>query len=251
MIAERVRWFLLAVGLAACGGGAKNVAVAPEPAPAAADAGSDEATSDAGVAQADDDAGAAQAVTSLPPLPPSAPADAGAPPAKPTGGEDGARALLAQFVAPTADHAALTKSLRPTTPDYRALFDARTAAKIEAAQAKDWDSNKAVIKPKPSQTEVKVWAATGAELAHGDGNAKEFPGDYKKLAKHLVPTATYFRFKFVEPGKETGTAYDGLAFVNGHWVIVPKPWRALEAKHASSDDDEPEKPVKKKPKKKK
>src|SRR5690606_9226881 len=96
--------------------------------------------------------------------------------------------------------------------------------------AKDWDSNKAVIKPKPGQTEVKVWSATGADLANGTGNAVEFPGGYKKIAKHLAPTVLFFRFKFVEAGKETGTAYDGLAFINGHWVIAPKPWRAIEGK---------------------
>ena len=44
---------------------------------------------------------------------------------------------------------------------------------------------------------------------------------------------------------------DGLAFVNGHWVIAPKPWRAIEGK--TSVDDEPapthdKPPPKKKPK---
>src|SRR5262245_15725340 len=37
--------------------------------------------------------------------------------------EDGAQRLLKQFVAPDADHAALTRSLRPTAGDYRAMFD--------------------------------------------------------------------------------------------------------------------------------
>ena len=160
------------------------------------------------------------------------------------GNEDGARALLAQFVAPDADHGAQTRSLRPTSNDYKTLFDAKTAAKIEAAQAKDWDSNKAVIKPKPGQTEVKVWSATGSDLAKGAGNAKEFPDGYKKVAKHLAPSALFFRFKFVEAGKETGTAYDGLAFVNGHWVIAPKPWRAIEGKSGGGMEDEDAAPAK-------
>ncbi len=154
------------------------------------------------------------------------------------GNDDGARALLAQFVAPNADHLALTRSLRPTSADYKTMFDAKTASKIEAAQAKDWDSNKAVIKPKAAQTEIKVWSATGADLAKGTGNAKEFPAGYKKVAKHLAPSVLFFRFKFVEPGKDTGTAYDGLAFVNGHWAIAPKPWRAMEGKAGSMEEEE-------------
>jgi hypothetical protein len=157
------------------------------------------------------------------------------------GTDDGARELLSQFVAPNADHAALTRALRPTAGDYKVLFDAQTAPKIEAEQAREWNSNKAVIKPKPGQTEVKVWSATGSDLSKGTGNAKEFPGGYKKIAKHLAPDVLFFRFKFVEPGKDTGTAYDGLAFINGRWVIAPKPWRALEGKGGGTDSDADEK----------
>ena len=47
------------------------------------------------------------------------------------GTEEGAQALLKQFVSPDADHAALTRSLRPTAGDYRAMFDAATAPKVE------------------------------------------------------------------------------------------------------------------------
>jgi hypothetical protein len=94
------------------------------------------------------------------------------------------------------------------------------------------------IKPKPNQTEVKLWSATGTDLAAGKGNAKAFPRGYKKIAKHLAPGVTFYRFKFVESGKDTGTAYDGLAFVNGHWVIAPKPWRALEGGKANDRDDD-------------
>jgi hypothetical protein len=171
------------------------------------------------------------------------------------GNEEGAQALLRQFVAPDADHAALTRSLRPTSSDYKTLFDAPTAAKIEAAQAKDWNSGKAIIKPKANQTEVKIWSATGADIASGKGNAKEFPGGYKKLGKHLAAAVTFFRFKFVETGKEVGTAYDGLAFVNGHWVIAPKPWKAIDGGKGGDDDEgggeeTPKPKPKKKPKKK-
>jgi hypothetical protein len=164
------------------------------------------------------------------------------------GDEEGAEALLKQFVAPNADHMALTRSLRPTTSDYKAMFDATAAAKVEASQAKDWDTNKAVIKPKPNQTEVKLWSASGADLAAGKGNAKEFPGAYKKVAKHLAPTVLFYRFKFVESGKESGTAYDGLAFVNGRWVIAPRPWRAFESGKTSDDEESADPPPKPKPK---
>lgn len=144
------------------------------------------------------------------------------------GSEESARTLLKQFVDPKADHVSLSKSLRPTSADYKSMFDSQTAAKVEAAHAKDWDGGKMVIKPKDAkQSEIKIWGATGAELASGGGNASQFPGGYKKIGQHLAPTVTFYAFKFVQPGKETGMAFDGLAFVNGHWVIAPKPWHGL------------------------
>lgn len=171
------------------------------------------------------------------------------------GTEEGAKALLAQFVAADADHVALTRSLKPTTNDYKALFDSETAKKVETGQSKDWASGKAAVRPKQGQTEVKLTSATGADIASWSGNAKEFPAGYKKIGKHLSPTVTFFRFKFVEPGKDTGTAYDGLAYVNGHWVISLHPYLALEGKamgpDEGSDETPPAKPAGKKPKGKK
>lgn len=133
------------------------------------------------------------------------------------------------------------------------MFDASSAAKVEAAHAKMWNgASPAEIKPRPNQTEVKIWSATGSELAKGTGSAKEFPSEYKKVGKHLAPAMLFYRFKFVEPGKETGMAYDGLAFVNGHWVIAPKPWRAIEGKEDAEPDKTDKTPAgKKKPKPKK
>jgi len=32
----------------------------------------------------------------------------------------------------------------------------------------------------------------------------------------------------VKQGETIGLAFDGLVYVNGHWVIMPKPWRALK-----------------------
>jgi len=232
--------------LLACGGGAKGSPMVADP--PSSDWDPESFSEDAGVASAEIESGSGGAPASdLSDTPSSA--------AILQANEDGARALLSQFVAPNADHAALTRSLRPTSADYKTLFDAKAAAKIEAAHAKGWDSNKAIIKPKPGQTEIKVWSATGSDLAKGTGNAREFPVGYKKVAKHLAPSVLFFRFKFVEAGKDTGTAYDGLAFINGHWVIAPKPWRAMEGKSGGVEEDEappPAKPAgKKKPKRKK
>lgn len=144
------------------------------------------------------------------------------------GTDAGAKSLLAEFVKPGADHATLTKGLRPTKADMEAIFTPDLAAKLDAAYSPAWESGKLVVAPKSGQTEVLVFSATSEELKGGKGGAVDFPGGWSKVADKLKPEARIYRFKFVEPGKDSGMAFDGLVYVNGNWRIMPKPWRALE-----------------------
>lgn len=143
----------------------------------------------------------------------------------------GAKALVSELAKPGVDAAALTKQLRPTLADYKAVFDAKAAANLDAVYSPEWDRGTFVVSAKPGQTEVKISSATVADLKANNEKAKEFPGGYAKVASHLVGNATLYRFRFVEPGQEQGMAYDGLVYVNGHWVLIPKPWRGLDDRH--------------------
>jgi hypothetical protein len=140
----------------------------------------------------------------------------------------GAKALVSEFVKPGVDAAALTKLLRPTLADYKAVFDAKAAANLDAVYSPEWDRGSFVAIAKAGQTEVKISSATVADLKANNDKAKDFPGGYAKVASHLVGSSTLYRFRFVEPGQEQGNAYDGLVYVNGHWVLIPKPWRGLD-----------------------
>lgn len=143
------------------------------------------------------------------------------------GTEAGATSLLKEFLKPGADHAALSKQLRPTAADYAAVFDADSSAKVAAVYDPAWDGGQMVVAPKAGQTEVKVFSATSDEMKMWTGNAAEFPGGWKDVAAKLKPGLKIYRFKFVEPGKDLGMAFDGLIHVNGNWRMFPKPWRAL------------------------
>jgi hypothetical protein len=141
------------------------------------------------------------------------------------GTADGARALLNEFLKPGADYPTLSKSLRPAPGDYDAVFTADLAATAKSKYEVEWNAGRAMIKPNAGQTELLLASATSEELKAGSGEAKEFPGGYTKIAAKLKPGLVFYRFKFVEPGKKIGMAYDGLVHVNGHWAIFPKPWR--------------------------
>lgn len=144
------------------------------------------------------------------------------------GTEAGATGLLKEFVKPGADTASLSKQLRPTVSDYAAVFDADSATKIAAVYEPAWSAGQLVIAPKAGQTEVKVFSATSDEMKSWTGNAAEFAGGWKTVAPKLKAGLKIYRFKFVEPGQDLGMAFDGLIYVNGHWRIFPKPWRAIE-----------------------
>jgi hypothetical protein len=143
------------------------------------------------------------------------------------GTEAGATTLLKEFLKPGADHAALSKQLRPTTADYAAVFDADSSARVAAVYDPAWDGGQMVVAPKAGQTEVKVFSSTSDEMKSWSGNAAEFAGGWKEVAPKLKPGLKIYRFKFVEPGQDLGMAFDGLIYINGHWRMFPKPWRAL------------------------
>jgi hypothetical protein len=140
---------------------------------------------------------------------------------------DGAKALLQAFLKPGADYAGMSKALRPTTADYKALYNDAFAGKLEAMYGPAWDAGALVLKPKAGQSELLLFSATTDDFKAGNEKAGKFPGGYKKVANELKPGQTLYRFKFVKPGETLGMAFDGLAHVNGRWVIVPKPWRAM------------------------
>ena len=137
--------------------------------------------------------------------------------------------MLAEFVKPGADHATLTKTLRPSKADYEAVLASDLAAKAEAVYGPAWDGGQMVVAPKEGQTEVLVFSATSEELQSGAGGAERFPGGWKQVGPQLKPGVKFYAFKFVVPGRDLGMAFDGLAHVNGNWRIFPKPWRVLGA----------------------
>lgn len=204
------------------------VAACSKPTDHAAPAASVSATSTAASAPASASASASPSVSaSASALPPAPPPDFKTFPGTPAG----AKALATEFVKPKIDAAALTKQLRPTTADYRAIFDAGAAAKIDAVYSVEWDRGSFVVSARPGQTEVKISSATVADLKAANEKAKDFPSGYAKVSSHLVGNSTLYRFRFVEPGQEQGNSYDGLVHVNGHWVLIPKPWRGLDDHH--------------------
>ncbi len=142
-----------------------------------------------------------------------------------SGDFSGAQDLVLQFTQPNADHAALTRQLKPSKEDYSAIFaNEEMASKAETTYEGVWSSPDAVIKPKPGQTNIKLVSIKTDDIQKGL-DISSFPGGYKDAGALFKPGLTLYKFDFKEPDAEFGMAYDALVYVNGHWRFIPKPWR--------------------------
>ena len=135
--------------------------------------------------------------------------------------------LLRQFLQPGANLAVLTGALKPGAADVRAVYAEPLASKL--IETYDTMFTPGVqFGPKPDQTELLIYHTTTGALKGGWPGDGQFPGGYGQVLRYFVGDQPIVRFKFVKPGETIGLAFDGLIFVNGKWVLMPKPWRAVE-----------------------
>jgi hypothetical protein len=145
------------------------------------------------------------------------------------GTDKGAKQLLTDLRL-ASDAVAMTRALKPTSADYKAVFG-DSASQAEAHYEKGWNDPEIKIGAKPENTELLFWKATSEELQSWVGDAAtSFPGGYKEVASKYQPGLTVYRWKYAKPGETLGMAYDGLIYVNNHWAWFPKPWRMLAEK---------------------
>jgi hypothetical protein len=137
------------------------------------------------------------------------------------GSLEDANQLVAKFLAPGNDNRALTQSLKPRLADLRAIFNQPFADRAFQYYARTLTDDGA-IGANARQTEALVRAETSDRVIRL-GGSRSLPGGYQKIAKEFRPGLTIYSWRFVEPGKKFGMAYDALYYVNGRWVFVPKP----------------------------
>jgi hypothetical protein len=94
----------------------------------------------------------------------------------------------------------------------------------------------------PTRTEIFVHRTTTEELAayeRGSTAFQEFPGGMKDFARTVAaPGRAWWCVEAREPGKDDGTRFTALTDVDGRFVLVVKPWRALRKAGAEAGDGE-------------
>lgn len=137
---------------------------------------------------------------------------------------DAARALIQRLGDPT-----FTATLRPTAQDCEALFDPNAAALMGAALPEVY-RHPPMAAPGERYPQLEITAATAGLLRWPNELADRFPLGYRDIAGWMDPSRVWLTWAWqTGPGVQPGGAvrYDGLAWLEGRWVWIPKPFRAL------------------------
>ena len=149
-------------------------------------------------------------------------------------GPDAARETLERMLG-DRDHAhdELTK-LEPTLADVRAVYREPAASRLFAAMKPKWqavrrggdyeDATSHGVLPSADDEIVHLAASPPDRIGGVDSGC---PVGYRQVAADLLPTARIYCFTFSHIGLN-GIGGDGLVFVRGRWVLIPRPWELLK-----------------------
>jgi hypothetical protein len=141
-----------------------------------------------------------------------------------------ARLLLGRMLASDdAAHAELAK-LEPSLADVRALYVEPAASRIFNAMKPKWDRVRRggalldgeTALPMPRDEIVQLHGARPETIGLEDSGC---PIGYRSVAAYLQRKAYLYCYTFSAIGLG-GIGMDGLAFVRGHWILVPRPWES-------------------------
>lgn len=134
-------------------------------------------------------------------------------------------AIAKRFVEAGADHPAIFASLKPTPAELAAIFDEASVGPVSKQVDEFYETVKANLSLKPTQTEVIVGG--GKIDVFRAGTPTGCPTAYKAVAEKMKPGLALYCFSIVEPGQKKGTTIDALIKVGERWVFVPKPFRVI------------------------
>lgn len=120
----------------------------------------------------------------------------------------------------------LSAALQPQESDYARAFHPQIADAARQAYEALW-ANPPRVSSMPSGSQLKLNVAPAGMLAEDNELSRHFPGGYRAIAPFLNSRCVWVAWKLIAPGKSAGMAYDGLVWLDDHWVWFPKPYRVL------------------------
>jgi hypothetical protein len=123
----------------------------------------------------------------------------------------------------------IVATLRPREGDYEKVFQGDAIARARAVYEQLWSGDFAPPRPRSTQTEIRCAVAPAGMLTWSNELSRRFPGGYEGIAASLNPHRVWLAWQYIEPGQPSGLSFDGLVWVDDHWVWLPKPYRYLRS----------------------
>lgn len=133
--------------------------------------------------------------------------------------QETARPVLARLDDPRA-----VEELRPGRDDCVQLFDEELAEGILAGVEEFYDGRLRAA----GGGSAKITATTAGLLRWPNELSQQFPLGYQDIAGWMVPERMWVTWVTVSSNGGAGTRYDGLAWVEDHWVWLPKVFRIVK-----------------------
>lgn len=121
----------------------------------------------------------------------------------------------------------LADTLRPRAGDAALAFIPEAAVAAEAAYDALWRRSPARVGAVPMSHTLQIDLAPAGMLGDDNVLSRAFPGGYRGVAARLDPRRVWVRWTYAPSTGAPGLAYDGLVWLDDHWVWYPKPYRVL------------------------
>ncbi len=119
------------------------------------------------------------------------------------------------------------QTLRPSRADALAICSSEDAANQLYKYTEEMYTSipEDAITSGEEQTVIMVFSCTTDQMKKKEEN--QLPDGYTHVAENWKNGLTFYQFKYVAPGEELGLSYDALVYINNHWVLLPKSFRAF------------------------
>ena len=126
------------------------------------------------------------------------------------------------------------RSLCPSEADCARLFDAEIAAEVAEGARRVHASGAMTNPPMPGSTVTSCAAAAGL-LRWPNERSEKFPRGYRRIAGWMTPERIWLTWA-VQTASGGSVRYDGLAWVDDHWIWLPKPYRLAKLPAGARDE---------------
>ena len=118
------------------------------------------------------------------------------------------------------------QSFRPCFGDYELIFTEDVCEPMRSYFSDIW---RYPIAPKANRAEreIRAVAARVEDLREKTAIGQQFPRQYERLLPYLKDGPIWLRWWTTRPEEKQGMSHEGLIYLSGQWLWLPRAWNAL------------------------